>query len=47
MLKVNNINTRTMPLTTELNTKRVVRNGCQQLLRVAIKSVLEKRKGVK
>ena len=36
-----------MPLTTELNTKRVVRNGWNQLLRVVIKSVLEKRKGVK
>ena len=47
MLKVNNINTRTMPLTTELSTKRVVRNGCKQLLRVVIKSALEKREGVK
>ena len=36
-----------MPLTTELNTKRVVRKGCKQLLRVVIKSVLEKHEGLK
>ena len=46
MLKVNNTITRTTPLTTELKTKRVVRNDCKHFLRV-IKSILENREGVK